>query len=148
MNGWEMAALVAGGAFTARVVYFAGVRAPRWLTMEPPAFLRDFARTIRTADKVQPALLVVTIASLGMVNRSVDGTPGALALAAAAGFAATMVASVAVLVPLQRRMIRDGLDPSVPILEMRSRWVRGHVGRTVLSVISFGLLALAVAGAA
>lgn len=85
--------------------------------MEPRVFLPDFARTIRTADKIQPALLVVTIASLWMLSREVDGTAGALALAATAGFALTMVASVAILVPLQRRMIKDGPD-AVPILEM------------------------------
>lgn len=147
MDSWEIAALVAGGIFTARVVYFAWVRAPRWLRMEPQVFLPDFERTIRTADKVQPALLVVTIASLWMLSRSVDGMPSTLALAATGGFAATMIASVAVLVPLQRRMIRDGQNPATPIRAMRSRWVRGHVGRTALSIVSFALLALAVLGA-
>lgn len=140
MDGWEIAAVVAGGVFTARVLYFAGVRAPQWLAMERGAFLPDFARTIRTADKVQPALLVVTIASLWMRSRSADGAAAALALAASAGFALTMAASVALLVPLQRRMIREGADPAVPIPALRSRWVKGHIGRTVLSVVSFALL--------
>ncbi len=144
MNGWGIVALAAGGLFTTAVVYFAVVRVPRWRGMEVRSFLPDFERTIDVADKVQPTLLVVTIAASAMLVRSAEGTPEALAGAAIAGFATTLFASLAIMVPLQRRMIRLGADPAVPIRDMRSRWLKGHLGRAALTLVSFVLLAAAV----
>ena len=146
MNGWEVAALVAGSLFTTGVVYVASVRLPRWAAMDVPSFLPDFERAINVADKVQPMLLAATIVSAAVFSSSLEGTTRVLAYAAIAGFVITMVASLTVLVPLQRRMIRLGDDPSVPQREMRSRWVKGHLGRTSLALLSFVLLLLAVVG--
>ncbi len=144
MNGWGSAALAAGGLFTLAVVYFALLRVPRWRQMDLRSFLPDFERTIDVADKVQPALLVITIVSGVMLMRSVEGTPELLAQLATMGFALTMLASLAIMVPLQRRIIRLGSDPAVPIGAMRSRWLKGHLGRATLAVASFALLVAAV----
>ena len=144
MNGWGIVALAAGGLFTAAVVYFALVRVPQWRGMEIRSFLPDFERTIDVADKVQPALLTVTIVAGVMLVRSAEGTSEVLAGVALAGFAAIMLASLTIMVPLQRRMIRLGSDPAVPIGAMRSRWLKGHLGRATLTVASFVLLVLAV----
>ena len=146
MTGWGFAALIAGGAFTAATVYFAAARVPRWRTMEVPAFLPDFERVINVADKVQPAFLVATIVAATVHAGTLDGTDQVLARAATVGFVLTMIGSLAFLVPLQRRMIRLGANPGVPIPEMRARWLKGHLGRTSLAVVSYVLLTLAVVG--
>jgi hypothetical protein len=54
-----------------------------------------------------------------------------------------LVASGAVLVPLQRRIIRT--DDRIEVVEaLRRRWLRGHFGRCALAVSSFMLAILAV----
>ena len=146
MNGWEIAAISAGGLFTAATVFFAVNRVPRWRQAEVGAFLPDFAKVIHVADKVQPTLLVSTIISVVMLSRSIDGTTRAIAVAATIGFTLTLIGSVAYMVPLQRRMIRLGDDPAVPQKAMRARWIKGQLGRASLSVASYALLALSVAG--
>jgi anthrone oxygenase-like protein len=148
MESWEWVAVLAGGMFTAVVVYVAAVQGPRWRGMEIPIFLPQFARAINVADKVQPMLLVVTLVSSVIASRSLDGTSNVLAWAAAAGFALTLVGSVSFLVPLQRRMIRLGPDPALPLDEMRARWLKGHLGRASLAVMSFALLLFAMVGTA
>ena len=146
MTGWGIAAIVAGGLFTGAVVFFASVRVPQWKVMDAKRFLPDFARTIDVADKVQPTLLVTTIAALAMFLGSTAGDDNALAMAATAGFVVTMVASLTFMVPLQRRMIRRGTDPAYPLAEMKTRWIKGHYGRTFLAVTSFLLLTVGVTG--
>ena len=147
MTGWGWAALLAGGTFTSAVMYFAVVRVPRWRAMEIPVFLPDFARAINVADKVQPALLVATIASGALMLGAVEGTSALLTAIALAGFGLVLIGSLSFLVPLQRRMIRLGPDAAMRIDEMRARWLKGHLGRALLAVTSFAVLVLAVAGA-
>lgn len=146
MTGWGLLALVAGAAFTSGVVYFAVARVPRWRTMEVPVFLPDFARVINVADKVQPMFLLVTILAASLYAGTLEGVREVLTRAATAGFALTMIGSLTFLVPLQRRMIKLGADPGVPIPEMRALWLRGHLGRASLAVISFALLTLGAVG--
>ena len=144
MNGWDVAALVVGALFTTAVVFFASFRVPQWRVMERSTFLPDFERTINVADKVQPTLLVVTIISTAMVSGAIDGSEKVLGWGATTGFVLTLLGSLAYLVPLQRRMIKTGADPAVPIPEMRSRWIKGHLTRTAVTLGSFALLAVAV----
>ena len=144
MNGWNVVALVAGALFTTAVVFFASFRVPQWRAMERSAFLPDFERTINVADKVQPALLAVTIVSTAMLSSSTNGGGGVFGWSATTGFVLTLLGSLVYMVPLQRRMIRTGADPAVPIPEMRSRWIKGHLTRTAVSLASFSLLAIAV----
>jgi hypothetical protein len=144
MNGWEVVALVVGALFTMAVVFFASFRVPQWRVMERSTFLPDFERTINVADKVQPALLIVTIISTAMLSSSIDGTGKIFGWGATTGFVLTLLGSVIYLVPLQRRMIRTGADPAVPIPEMRSRWIKGHLTRTGVTLASFALLAIAI----
>ncbi len=59
------------------------------------------------------------------------------------GFVAVLIGSLAVLVPLQRRII-ECPDPEA-VGEMRQRWFSGHIGRSFLSVLSFVATALAAA---
>jgi len=58
--------------------------------------------------------------------------------------AETLIASGAVLVPLQRRMIASSEEQAEAIEAMRQRWFTGHLGRSALSMASFTLAAIAV----
>ena len=144
MNAWGAVAVVAGGLFAGGVLSFTWARVPIWRSMEVPRFLPDFAKTIDKADKVQPALLVIaTVSAVGFAV-SAEETARVLAVVGASGFGVTLIASLAILVPLQRHIIRTGNDPATPIDAMRRRWFQGHLGRTVLSLVSFASVATAV----
>jgi hypothetical protein len=144
MNGWAIAMLVSGGLFSGGVMVFAWERVPVWRSLPWAEFRKEFAVTIRRADRVQPALLVASIvASIGFAVGA-TGAPRALALIGAAGFIATLVASGAILVPLQRRIIASSHKPATDEA-MRRGWFRGHLGRSVLGVVCFTLMAAAAA---
>ena len=145
MNIWAILMLVAGGLFAGAVANFAWSRVPIWRAMPRAQFVTDFDKTIAVADKVQPALLSVTIAGAIGFALTTDSTARVLAIGTAAGFTATMLASLAILVPLQRRIIALGPE-SESVEQMRLQWFRGHVGRAVLSVIC--LIAAATAAVA
>jgi hypothetical protein len=140
---WAVLMLLAGGLFAGGAASFSWARVPIWRTMPLPAFTDDFAATIRWADKVQPALLVVAIASAVAYAVTADGSASNLGWVGAAGFAVTLVASVAVLVPLQRRIIHARPGDPTSVEEMRSRWFSGHIGRSVVSTAAFTAVALA-----
>ena len=142
MSFWAGVMIVAGGLFAGGAATFAWSRIPIWRRMHPTEFVDDFSQTIHVTDKVQPALLVAAIvASIGFALTE-GGTARVLALLGGGGFLVTLIASVAVLVPLQRRIIRSG-QPQ-PIEEMRLRWFRGHLGRSVLSVVAFAVTTISV----
>ena len=143
MSIWAALMVIAGGLFAGGAATFAWSRVPIWRTMPASAFVDDFSQTLRRTDKVQPALLVVAIAaSIGFAVRG-DGAGRVLALVGAAGFLAVLIASVTVMVPLQRRII-DCSQPEA-IDEMRRRWFRGNLGRASLSVVAFMATAMAAA---
>jgi hypothetical protein len=145
MNVWAALVLIAGGVFAGSVVAFAWDRVSAWKTMPTAQFMGDFGHTINRADKIQPALLVVAIAGALGYAASTEASARVLALVGAAGFLIVMVASLGILVPLQRRILRTPLETEEAILTMRQRWFPGHIGRTVLSVISFALVVAAIA---
>jgi hypothetical protein len=61
MKLWAIIMLVSGGLFSGGVTVFAWERVPAWRSMPLSQFMGDFAVAIRKADRVQPALLLVTI---------------------------------------------------------------------------------------
>ncbi len=144
MDVWAALMLVSAGAFAGGAASFSWSRVPIWRAMELVPFADDFSATIRRTDKVQPALLVVAILSAIGFAVSADGSATALAWVGAGGLLLTLAASVAVLVPLQRQIIAQAPARSSAVEEMRHRWFRGHLGRSVLSMASFVTLALAV----
>ena len=145
MNPWAVLMVVAGGLFAGGAATFAWSRVPIWRRMAVREFVSDFAQTIRWTDKVQPALLVAAIVSTVAFATSASGTQQILAAVGAAGFVVTLLASLAVLVPLQRRIIASPLESPQPIEEMRQRWFRGNLGRSVLAVAAFAAIAVAAA---
>jgi hypothetical protein len=141
MKSWSIFMLVASGLFAGGTV-IAAARMPLWRRMPMADFKPDFARTIVVADKVQPALLLLALASTVGFSLGVDASERAVALISAAGLIVILVASGAVLVPLQRRIIRS--DDRTEVMEaLRRRWLRGHFGRCALAVSSFMLAVLA-----
>jgi hypothetical protein len=136
--------VVAGGMFAGGAVSFSWSRVPIWRAMPVAQFGDDFSATIRRTDKVQPALLIAAIVAAVAFALAAEGWPSAWAWLGAAGFLVTLVASLVVLVPLQRRITASAPASDPAVEAMRSRWFRGHLGRSVLSTASFVSIVLAV----
>jgi hypothetical protein len=141
MSTWASLMLIAGGLFAGGAATFAWSRVPIWRRMPVQEFIGDFEETLRRTDKVQPALLVAAIVSTAGFALTADGLARVLAFVGAAGFVVTLAASLAILVPLQRRIVAT--PPAEAIDEMRARWFRGHLGRSMLGAASFVAVAVA-----
>jgi hypothetical protein len=136
---WAVIMLVAGGLFAGGSATFAWSRVPIWRRMSLGEFVTDFDETIRRTDIVQPALAVVAAVTGVAFAVTEEGSARLLASLGAAGFVVVLLASLAVMVPLQRRIVAargQGND----LEAMRRRWFSGNLGRSVLSVVSFALL--------
>jgi hypothetical protein len=97
-------------------------------------------------DRLQPVLLVVCLVSSVGFAVSAGGTARPLAGLAASCFLAVLVGSGAGLVPVQRRLVDPGSDLSAADVErLRTRWLRGHLIRTVVALVAFVLLVVAAA---
>ena len=72
-----------------------------------------------------------------------DGAARLLAALGAAGLIVVLLASLAVLVPLQRRIVATPPTETESIDAMRLRWFTGNLGRSVLSIASFALMVVA-----
>lgn len=145
MNVFEGLMLFAGGLFAGGALTFAWSRVPIWRRMPLPQFVDDFAQTLSRTDKIQPALLVTGAVSAAAFAVTSKGAAAVLAVAGAAGLALALVGSVAFLVPLQRRLVAIGARNGETIEEMRARWFRGNLGRSLLATVSFALIAAASA---
>ena len=143
MSTWASLMLIAGGLFAGGGATFAWSRVPIWRRMPVEQFIGDFEETLRRTDKVQPALLVVAIVSAVGFALTADGLARVLASVGAAGFVVTLGASLAILVPLQRRIIATPPAQAKAIDEMRARWFRGQLGRSILAGASFVAVAVA-----
>ena len=140
---WAALMLVAGGLFAGGAATFAWSRVPIWRRMPPSEFVSDFEQTIRRTDKVQPALLVVAAVSAIGFAVTANGSARLFAALAAGGFVIVLLASLSVLVPLQRRIIAAPLAHAADIEAMRLRWFRGNLARSLLAVASFVLMVVA-----
>ena len=144
MSTWASLMLIAGGLFAGGAATFAWSHVPIWRRMPAQAFIRDFEETLRRTDKVQPALLVAAIVSAAAFAFTADGgSARVLASVGVAGFVVTLAASLAILVPLQRRIVATPPAEAGAIDKMRARWFRGNLGRSMLAVASFVAVAVA-----
>ena len=143
MSIWASLMLIAGGLFAGGTATFAWSRVPIWRRMPVSEFIGDFEETLRRTDKVQPALLVAAIASAVGFALASDGSARVLALVGTAGFVTTLATSIMILVPLQRRIVATPPAEAKAIDEMRARWFRGHLGRSMFATASFVAVAVA-----
>jgi len=144
MTVWSILVLVSGGLFAGSAMAFAWDRVSAWRVMPLQQFMTDFGHTINRADRIQPALLLVAIVTGVGFGLTASGAARILALISAAGFLVVMLASLGILVPLQRRLLRATEEEPGTIGGMQRQWFSGHFGRTALSVASFILAATAV----
>ncbi len=139
---WAAITVFAGGLFAGGAASFVWSRVPIWRRMSLPQFVPDFEETIRRTDIVQPAFAVVAAISGIAFAITEDGWARLLAALGAAGFIVVLLASLAVMGPLQRRIIATRGETD-DVEAMRLRWFSGNLGRSVVGVASFGLLVLA-----
>jgi hypothetical protein len=143
-EAWSVVMLIGGALFVAGVVPIAWERAPVWRAANYETFRVEFAHTLRRMDRLQPALLLVCLVSTVGFAISASGTARTLAALAASCFLAVLVGSVAGLVPIQRRLVDPASDLTTADVErLRTRWLRGHLIRTLLALVAFVLLAVA-----
>jgi len=141
---WSIAMLISGALFAAGVVPIAWERAPAWRAADHGTFRLEFAHTLRRTDQLQPALLLASLASAVGFVVSASGTARTLAAIAAACLAAILVGSLAGLVPIQRQLTNPQSDLSAADIDrLRTRWLGGHLIRTVVTLAAFAVLVVA-----
>jgi hypothetical protein len=137
---WTVPMLLSGGLFVGGLVTIAWERAPAWRATDLADFRTGLAHTVRRMDRLQPALLVVWLASTIGFASSTGGAARALAGLAAAGLLVVLVGSVALLIPIQRRLVAAGPGPPPAAGEaLRARWLGGHLLRTAVALACFAL---------
>jgi hypothetical protein len=136
--------LITGALFVSSVFSIAWERAPVWRAEEIAPFRVDFAHTVRRVDRLQPPLLLVTLAlSIGFAI-SASGTASVFAGVAALCLGAILVVSTTRLVPIQNRISDPESDLSGAEVErLRTRWLSGHLIRTAFALVAFVLLVVA-----
>ena len=140
---WSIVMMISGALFIAGVFPIAYERAPVWREADDATFRTEFARTVRRVDRLQPALLLISV--IGAVGFAVSGggTARILAAAAALCFVAVLIGSGLALVPIQRRLIDPGTNLSTTeVRRLRGVWLKGHLVRTVVSLLAFVLLVI------
>lgn len=143
-QAWSIFMLITGGLFLSGVFPILWERAPAWRRQDDTTFRSDFAHTLRRVDRLQPALLVgCVVASSGFAVTTM-GASRVLAAFAAACMLVILIGSGVRLVPIQSRLA----DPAGHLsandtAELRTRWLAGHVVRTVLAIVAFISLVVA-----
>jgi hypothetical protein len=141
---WAISMSISAALFAGGVVSIAWERLPAWRATELADFRIAFAHTLRRVDRLQPALLVVCLVSSIGFALDAEGTARLSALLAGAALLVVLVGSVAILVPVQRRLVSPEAElPPQEAERLRSLWLRGHVIRTVVAVIALVLVVVA-----
>lgn len=138
----RFAMLWAFGLFAGTVLAVAIIYAATWRDLPAQPFVADFRRVIKRVDLIQPILLLISLAGTASYALSASGAGRALAFLASGGQVLTLVLSVAVLVPLQNRIIASRASDD-ELGTMRRAWLRGHLGRTALVVAAFSCVVVA-----
>jgi len=113
--------LISGSLFAAGVVSIAWERAPAWRAADDARFRVDFAYTLRRVDQLQPALLLLCLASTVGFVIAASGSAVVLAAIAAACLLTILIGSGIGLVPIQRRLAASGTDiPGTEVERLRT----------------------------
>lgn len=142
-RSWAVLMLLSGGLFVGSVVSIAWERIPDWRRTDLSEFQAAFAHTLRRVDRLQPALVTVCLVSTIGFAVATDGAARVLALLAAAGFLIVLIGSLVWLVPIQQRLTAHGRRVTQDLQQLRAQWMRGHIGRSVLSLAAFLMAVLA-----
>ena len=138
--------LIAYGLYIAVLWTFSIERVWIWRGMDLHAFAVDFGKSVRRVDIFQPALAVLSLLlAVGYVT-TVGGTSRILTVVAVVLMVVVFIGSVFVGVPMQKpfRFAEQGdVATDVDVANVRERWTRFHLVRTVLSVVAFVLLVVA-----
>lgn len=141
---WAIVMVISGALFIAGVLPIAYERAPVWREADIATFRTEFARTLRSVDRLQPVLLLICVISAVGFAVAGDGIARILVAAAAVCFVAVLIGSGLALVPIQRRLIDPGANlPAAEAGRLRGRWLKGHLIRTTVSLVAFVLLVVA-----
>ena len=141
---WAVGMLISGGLFAGGVMSIAWERVPAWQRSQLAGFRIGFTHTLKRVDRLQPALLSVSLAStIGFAVTAV-GSARTLAVFVAAGFLLVLIGSLVWLVPIQRT-VQSGseLSAAAALDELRTRWLRGHLIRAITGVAPFALAVVA-----
>jgi Domain of unknown function (DUF1772) len=142
-DSFATAMLLSGALFAGGVLSIAWERVPAWRAAELGDFRATFAHTLRRVDRLQPVLLVLCLGSTIGFAVAAGGSSRTLSLVAAAGLLGVLAGSVAVLVPIQRKLAKDPQLSSSEAERLRNRWLRGHVLRTVAALAVLVLVVIA-----
>ena len=137
--------LVSSGVFTGVLCAFAVERIWIWDQLELRDYAIDFRRSMRRADILQPALLILTIVLAVVYATRVENSARTETIVALGCLFAILGASTIILVPLQKRF-RNRTEGDVPpdAEAIRRKWRVGHLVRTALGMSAFALLVHAV----
>ena len=131
------------GLFAGAAIYINAVEHPARLACGTALAVREFAPSYHRATIMQVPLAVVgLLASVGAWWSSGHGTfvIGGLVLVGVVPF--TLLG----IIPTNRRLLAPGLDPGSPEADgLLRRWGRLHAVRSVLGVLAFGILLMALA---
>jgi hypothetical protein len=134
---WVVGMLISGGLFAGGLMSIAWERIPAWRRTQLAEFRIGFALTLRRVDRLQPALLSVTLASTIGFAVTAAGSARTLAVFVAGGFLLILVGSLVWLVPIQRTLQSGSELAAATVDELRTRWLRGHLIRAVAGVVLF-----------
>ena len=137
--------LVVNGVFTGVLCAFAIERIWIWEQLDLHEYAVDFRRSIRRADLIQPATLILTIVLASVYASRVHNSARTETFIALGCLVAILVASTVVLVPLQKQF-RNRTEGEIPpdAETIRRKWRVGHLVRTALGLVAFALLVHAV----
>jgi uncharacterized membrane protein len=110
------------------------------------AYVEFHQHTNRTFDPYMPIVVIGALAGgVGLaVMFGVHSIPGRLAAAGAVGYALVLIVAVSTNVRINHRVASWSIqNPPGNWAQMRARWIRFHIIRTLFSVPAFAVYALA-----
>src|SRR5262245_4430115 len=141
---WGVAMVVASGLFAGGLMAIAWERTPVWKSASIPDFRATFSGTLRRVDRLQPALLTISLVSAIGFAVTASGDARVIAIVVVVDSFFILVGSIVWLVPIQRALASTSELPTDGADRMRVRWLHGHLIRTAAGI---GLFVLAVLAA-
>jgi dipeptide/tripeptide permease len=142
VSTWLMVAF--GGLFAGGILFVAVERTNLWRRMPIEQYATDFRRSLYRLDPLIPILGTVSALSALVFALNIDGPAALLTWIGIALIAVIMIASIAIAEPMNMKFRRlpEGQAPEGAD-ELRKKWRRFHLMRTVIALVSFGCLAAA-----